>query len=289
VQPAEPAVSAPDFSATMILSATAMQPAPVEAPPEESSEAAVLDFDLDLDAAEPAAANAASDSNNAEVAALDIDFDMPATAPVDTLDVPLALDIGDISAPQEPAPAPVQAIPLDANNIDFEFDLGEPAPAPEPEPEPEPKLEPEPEPESIAALDVDLGFEMPVAPEPALSSAAPALDMAMDFDMPAAAPQMAEPLMAPGIDLAGISLDLDAPEPSISAEPEIAVSPASTSDSAGASAIPDNPEVATKLELALAYEEMGDRDGARELYQEAFNEGSPGQQAAARAKLDGLG
>jgi FimV-like protein len=33
---------------------------------------------------------------------------------------------------------------------------------------------------------------------------------------------------------------------------------------------------------------MGDRDGARELYQEAVNEGSPAQQEAARAKLAAL-
>jgi FimV-like protein len=34
---------------------------------------------------------------------------------------------------------------------------------------------------------------------------------------------------------------------------------------------------------------MGDRDGARELYQEAVSEGSPAQQEAARAKLAALG
>ena len=280
VQPAEPAASAPDFGATMVMSAPPAQ----SAQPEESSEAVVLDFDLDLDAAEPAA-NAASgsfDASNAEVAALDIDFDMPAAAPVDTLALDVvALDISDISAPQVSAPAPEAALPLplDANNIDFEFDLGESAAVPEPEPEPEP--------EPVAAMEVDFGFEMPAvsAPEPAM----PVLDMDIDFDTPPAAPQMAEPLMTPGIDLAGISLDLDAPEPSISGEDERAVSPASTIAAEDANAIPDNPEVATKLELALAYEEMGDRDGARELFQEAINEGSPGQQAIARAKLDGLG
>ena len=53
--------------------------------------------------------------------------------------------------------------------------------------------------------------------------------------------------------------------------------------------MPDNPEVATKIELAMAYEEMGDRDGARELFQEALAEGSPAQQQVARAKLDSLG
>jgi pilus assembly protein FimV len=77
--------------------------------------------------------------------------------------------------------------------------------------------------------------------------------------------------------LGGISLELDTPA---SAEP-------SAAETAAAAA--DNPEVATKLELAAAYAEMGDKDGARELLQEALAEGSPAQQSAARAKLDSLG
>jgi pilus assembly protein FimV len=56
-----------------------------------------------------------------------------------------------------------------------------------------------------------------------------------------------------------------------------------------AAGIADNPEVATKLELAAAYEEMGDHDGARELLQEALKEGSPAQQEVARAKLASFG
>ncbi len=51
----------------------------------------------------------------------------------------------------------------------------------------------------------------------------------------------------------------------------------------------ENPEAATKLELAFAYEEMGDRDGARELFQEVLAEGSASQQAAAKARLEQLG
>ncbi len=50
----------------------------------------------------------------------------------------------------------------------------------------------------------------------------------------------------------------------------------------------DNSEVATKLELAAAYEEMGDNSGASELYQEALAEGSKSQQEFARAKLASL-
>ena len=44
-------------------------------------------------------------------------------------------------------------------------------------------------------------------------------------------------------------------------------------------------EVATKLELAQAYEEMGDHEGARELLQEVLAEGNAEQQEAARNKL----
>jgi len=50
----------------------------------------------------------------------------------------------------------------------------------------------------------------------------------------------------------------------------------------------DNPEVATKLELAAAYEEMGDNAGAKELYLEALNEGSSAQKTFAQAKLNSL-
>jgi len=50
----------------------------------------------------------------------------------------------------------------------------------------------------------------------------------------------------------------------------------------------DNPEVATKLELAAAYEEMGDNAGAKELYLEALNEGSGAQKTFAQAKLNSL-
>ncbi len=48
-------------------------------------------------------------------------------------------------------------------------------------------------------------------------------------------------------------------------------------------------EVDTKLELARAYDEMGDKDGARELIEEVLREGAPDQQAAGRRLLERLG
>jgi pilus assembly protein FimV len=50
----------------------------------------------------------------------------------------------------------------------------------------------------------------------------------------------------------------------------------------------DNADVTTKLELAQAYEEMGDREGARELLEEVIQEGGAHQQELARAKLAAL-
>ena len=44
-------------------------------------------------------------------------------------------------------------------------------------------------------------------------------------------------------------------------------------------------EVDTKLELARAYDDMGDKEGALELLEEALREGSEAQQARAREMI----
>lgn len=249
------AAAAADMDATMIIQSAApvepqAQPAPeVAAVP---TEAAALDFDLDIGTAEAAAAPVAE----VEAAALDFDLDLgapeatpaPAAAPQPELKTDMAgLDINFDLPPNEPTAAPALDLPLaeetapaapvaaaaDSGSIDFEFDLGTPAPA-------------------VAESSPEVSPELP--------------DLA------------ATPAAAPALDLGGISLELEMPGAAASAGPDV-----SGTDQA------DNPEVATKLELAAAYEEMGDRDGARELYQEAVAEGSPAQQKAARAKLDSLG
>lgn len=48
-------------------------------------------------------------------------------------------------------------------------------------------------------------------------------------------------------------------------------------------------EVATKLDLAKAYEEMGDKDGARELLNEVMKEGDSAQQQQAKTLLQAMG
>lgn len=58
-------------------------------------------------------------------------------------------------------------------------------------------------------------------------------------------------------------------------------------------ALPENAELAinevgTKLDLARAYLDMGDPDGARGILEEVIQEGNDNQQADARALLDGI-
>jgi pilus assembly protein FimV len=48
-------------------------------------------------------------------------------------------------------------------------------------------------------------------------------------------------------------------------------------------------DVQTKFDLAKAYQEMGDRDGAREILQEVIKEGDGEQQAQAKRLMDSLG
>ncbi|MFO1300691.1 MAG: FimV/HubP family polar landmark protein [Burkholderiaceae bacterium] len=48
-------------------------------------------------------------------------------------------------------------------------------------------------------------------------------------------------------------------------------------------------EMATKLDLASAYEEIGDKEGARELLEEVLKGGDTAQQQKARSMLAKIG
>lgn len=130
-----------------------------------------------------------------------------------------------------------------------------------------------------------------------------------DAVLPAvAAPVHADPLE---FDLSGITLDLpeaappahhalsDALNLTPSASGRMATAPDdfteldlhTPSDDEGASSgdISSNAEMATKLDLAVAYQEIGDQDGARELLDEVKKGGSPEQSEKASALLARLG
>ena len=247
------------------------------APSESEATAAAAEMDATMVlnvaapvAEAPAAPAAVAPAAAAEPVSVDFDLDIGTTeaagtatgsAPAATSEPALDFDL-DLGAPETKPSAELTA-PAEAKNeggLDIEFDMpGKPSEAP--------------------------ALEFPSAAAPQAPAAAPADANSIDFDFdlgtpeaaaPAPLPEMsieipAAPAAAP-LDLGGISLELETPA-------------AGGADAA----TPDNPEVATKMELAAAYEEMGDKDGARELFKEALAEGSPAQQKAARAKLDSLG
>ncbi|SIQ26523.1 pilus assembly protein FimV [Aromatoleum tolulyticum] len=118
-----------------------------------------------------------------------------------------------------------------------------------------------------------------------------------DFNLDGGANQPAA--SSPGLDLAGIDLNLEAtssmpltPAAEAAEIPDIGDVVGSAGEASAGGLAPDADvveEVNTKLELARAYEEMGDTEGARELVQEVLREGSAAQREAAARLAERLG
>lgn len=144
---------------------------------------------------------------------------------------------------------------------------------------------------SLPEVDASHATRTPVSMDPVSlepESAGGGLDFEFDLDAPhtdipsSTVESAAEPAAEPAaIDFSGINLDLVT-----SSEPVSDTTVLPTELPAAEEG--DNPDVTTKLELAQAYEEMGDREGARELLEEVLQEGSSNQQGIARAKLASL-
>lgn len=289
-----------DLSGPVEVAAPEVAAEQAEAPPAmEAETVSSLDFDLGLDTklAQSAVVEPAVAMADEEVASLDFELGEPESSEAPT--VTSTAEAGTVSA-------------IDSNVLDFDFDLGAPAETPVSEPVAE-----------VAALEIPVSIEPPavevaddrtidfdldtepsgveqeaVTEEPVLAevsavTAAPSVDFDFDLDLAESVPETPAAEAAstdrsdqvpPLPDLSGISLELDTPADISFDEPS-----ASLPDLGGAEAVEDNPEAATKLELAQAYEEMGDKEGARELFQEVISEGSPAQQALARDKLARLG
>lgn len=215
-------------------------------------------------------------------------------------------------APVPPVEEPVPA--MDFGTIDFDFGgdqaSAQPAAA-------EPQLhelieqlpqDPEPVVDLHEELSLDLGVENPAAdavhdlsfdmspdmspdissgseaglsldvPELNLAGAEPVMADEQELDA-AAEPALADPASAFEFDLSGIDLDL--PSDLAADLPATATEPASAPE-------PDNAEMATKLDLAVAYHEIGDKEGARELLDEVLRGGSAAQKERAQTMLNQL-
>ncbi len=253
-----------DPDATVILRASPV----AEAAEEAIDTASALDFDLDIGTADAASAEPASVEAELESSGLDFDLDLGAPD----------------STPSSNA-AQTSNAGTEAGGLDIDFDM------------PTSESTAEAVPEAPAAEAPPIATQEPTGEleVPAAATDSSSIDFEFDLGTPDAAaaeepgevslelPELAEPpAPAPALDLGDISLELDTPSASAGEEPALAAGSAGDDSS-------DNPEVATKLELAMAYEEMGDHDGAKELFQEALAEGSPAQQKVARAKLDSIG
>jgi len=216
--------------------------------------------------------------------ALNIDFDIGAAAGGGAQVPDIDLDAGtagggaqvpdinlDAGAPSSAGSAPA--------GLDFDLGLGGDKPAGGT------TIAAPAQPAAASAAEPALGidFDLPMGDKPAEAPAAaplatPAVDLgAIDFDLgtPASGGEAkTETAKAQSLDLASISLDLGAP-----------------GGGNGSGGGPDArwQEVATKLDLAKAYEEMGDKDGARELLKEVVKEGDAAQQQQAQSMLQTLG
>ncbi len=127
-------------------------------------------------------------------------------------------------------------------------------------------------------FDLDLGATEAAPAAKAEEASGGGLDFNLDLDdKKGGAPQPPPQPVAPApLDLGEISLDLGGPSEE-------------TATATQAAGDPKWQEVATKLDLAKAYEEMGDKDGARELLNEVMKDGDTAQKGQAEQILAKLG
>lgn len=308
--------SAFDLDLDAPQAASPVEPAAAEVAPEDDFDSA---FDLDLDQPqEPAAAPAAP-----EVAleddfdsAFDLDLDQPqepAATPAapeaaldDDLDAAFDLSLDELEAvsPAVVATEPVAELedfPLD-DDLSFESVLQQQTDAPQ-------------SPADLADFDLDLAGDVPesvlaedaavlslddepqdlaASEEPAVAEVTPDdLELPADFDLslademdpPAKPDDFITDLDDVHAELDRFAEDLEHPpigEPSFTAE-DAAL--AMDSDEPEFDFLSGTDEVATKLDLAQAYIDMGDKDGARDILGEVLSEGDDGQKSEAKEML----
>lgn len=183
----------------------------------------------------------------AESQASDLDFDLDAPAEV----VAVA------------APEPVAA---DSNVLDF--DIGDFS-----VPEVKPVVE------EVVAPAADFSVEdLPEMTDEVIEpAAAPADKQMLDFDFQLDAPAAEAEAAAP-LDLGNVDLSLELPPLEETPEP----TPQAVVDLG----LDDSDPMSTKIDLARAYLDMGDKEGAREILLEVMQDGSAEHQAIAKPLLD---
>lgn len=192
-----------------------------------------------------------------------------------------ALDLSGLAG--KPAVAPAFEAPAETDNgLNFEITslnlAAEPASAPAPAPE-ELSLG------DGMKLDFDFGSASNAMPD---ADAAPG---GADVDIQLTSSAFEPNALNAGMAGSGLGLEVQpAAEAGDDFEQTLLVTPGIAAEMATAPGTSvSEQEVATKIDLAKAYEEMGDAEGARELLQEVLAEGSAAQRETAQAMIDRLG
>lgn len=308
-----PALSSLDFTTT----------GGIEPSPSQFKDTWTMPGELGQAAAEVEQIEAQLDAGRDPAQAFDLTSEDHSLEQTGTIDFDLGLD----EVPAETQPAPASGVAVDEQSQDvaaakdvmsdsgLDFDLGgeeitlnEASAADEIDTTASFAVASAPSPDEVPALEFDLpslgdddkpAFDMSATVIQAEDMAAEddaVVDLEktsfdnslLDFDFDLESPTVdAPPAPQPaGLDLTSFDLDLEPSDDLAAPAPTSAVSdlaPSSASDAALDS------EVETKLELARAYDEMGDKEGALELLQEVLAEGAPAQQEAARALIEKLG
>ncbi|WP_234814637.1 FimV/HubP family polar landmark protein [Noviherbaspirillum denitrificans] len=287
------------FNNTELAADAASAPAeapPVEPEPEHKVTSNDLDFDLDgmQDLTPPnTIPRPVPAEPPADLTSIDFNFLDEPVKPAE----PEEAAVPDLMAASEPVvePEPVASIPA-IDDLEFPLD-DKPA-----------------ETDAPVAMVEDISLD---ALAPPVEADVPDIG---DLTLPGEEPKVEAPAADPlDFDLSGISLELNSPEPATEALPpvdEVVPAPVADFDSletepvaaapteAPASLelpdldfdamntqmLTDDPdansaEMATKLDLAIAYQEIGDKEGARELLDEVLKGGTPEQSERAKALL----
>ena len=255
--------AADDLSDFSLDDLTLDEPAVVSQPAadlDDSFDLSLDDLDVNLDEPVAPAASVAADELELDTA---LDFDTPSAPAATSSEMDFDLDLGTEST--------VDSLALDDDLADFSLDL---------------------ESESKAAGTED-DFMLSLDDEPIEAGGERGSELSADFDLSLAEEASTAPVADDfAAQLNEVSAELD--ELSDGLADELPAMPEPATNATGLDVDDDfdflsgTDETATKLDLARAYIDMGDSEGARDILDEVIAEGSEGQQQEARELISKL-
>ncbi len=248
------------------------KPAPTLPAESGPSTRPMMDFSTPTVVPVPVAPVALDKKDEAFDMAFDMNFDTPAATPPAAPAAEHAQALDDISHD-------LSAEFASSNSKDKADDLGDLSAAFDIPSVPQPVAKP-----ADNSLDFgDMSFDLPAAAAPAASTPVASADADDFFAMPDIPDARSTPAPAAAqFDMSSIDLDLPV-TPAASDVPEFAMESVGEGEMSA-----QHMEMETKLDLAIAYQEIGDKEGARELLDEVIKGGSNEQVGKAndmRAKL----